>query len=99
MVDAGAIAVIDGKDSMGQVLTAHAMEEPIRRSKARGIGAVGLRNSNHFVTAMYFTLMAARACVPHDVPVADTITGRSVPDTQHAAKPIGDMMPWHAASS
>jgi LDH2 family malate/lactate/ureidoglycolate dehydrogenase len=64
MVDAGAIAVIDGKDSMGQVLTAHAMEEPIRRSKARGIGAVGLRNSNHFVTAMYFTLMAARAgCV------------------------------------
>jgi Malate/L-lactate dehydrogenase len=61
MVDAGAIAVIDGKDSMGQVLTAHAMEEPIRRSKARGIGAVGLRNSNHFVTAMYFTLMAARA--------------------------------------
>src|ERR1700722_331201 len=46
VVDAGAIAVIDGKDGMGQVLTAHAMEEAIRRSKAHGIGAVALRNSN-----------------------------------------------------
>jgi LDH2 family malate/lactate/ureidoglycolate dehydrogenase len=64
IVDAGAIAVIDGKDGMGQVLTAHAMEEAIRRSRAHGIGAVALRNSNHFGTAMYFTLMAARAgCV------------------------------------
>lgn len=64
VVDAGAIAVIDGRDGMGQVLTAHAMDEAIRRAKAHGIGAVGLRNSNHFGTAMYFTLMAARAgCV------------------------------------
>jgi LDH2 family malate/lactate/ureidoglycolate dehydrogenase len=64
IVDAGAIAVIDGKDGMGQVLTAHAMEDAIRRSRAHGIGAVALRNSNHFGTAMYFTLMAARAgCV------------------------------------
>jgi LDH2 family malate/lactate/ureidoglycolate dehydrogenase len=63
-VDAGAIAVLDGKDGMGQVLTARAMEEAIRRCRAHGIGAVSLRNSNHFGTAMYFTLMAARAgCV------------------------------------
>jgi LDH2 family malate/lactate/ureidoglycolate dehydrogenase len=64
IVDAGALAVIDGQDAMGQVLTAHAMQDAIRRAKAHGIGAVGLRNSNHFGTAMYFTLMAARAgCV------------------------------------
>lgn len=64
LVDAGAIGVIDGQDAMGQVLTAHAMEDAIRRAKAHGIGAVALRNSNHFGTAMYFTLMAARAgCV------------------------------------
>ena len=64
VVDAGAIAVMDGKDAMGQVLTARAMEDAIRRAKAHGIGAVALRNSNHFGTAMYFTLMAARAgCV------------------------------------
>lgn len=64
IVDAGALAVIDGQDAMGQVLTTHAMQDAIRRAKAHGIGAVGLRNSNHFGTAMYFTLMAARAgCV------------------------------------
>jgi LDH2 family malate/lactate/ureidoglycolate dehydrogenase len=64
VVEAGAIAVIDGKEGMGQVLTAHAMNDAIRRAKAHGIGAVALRNSNHFGTAMYFTLMAARAgCV------------------------------------
>jgi LDH2 family malate/lactate/ureidoglycolate dehydrogenase len=64
VVDAGAVALMDGKDGMGQVLTARAMQEAIRRAKAHGVGAVGLRNSNHFGTAMYFTLMAARAgCV------------------------------------
>jgi LDH2 family malate/lactate/ureidoglycolate dehydrogenase len=56
--DFGALAVIDGGDAMGQVLTAFAMKEAIRRAKLHGIGAVGLRNSNHFGTAMYFTLMA-----------------------------------------
>lgn len=60
VVDGGAIAVIDGHDGMGQVLTAHAAKEAIARAKAHGIGAVALRNSNHFGTAMYFTLMAAR---------------------------------------
>jgi LDH2 family malate/lactate/ureidoglycolate dehydrogenase len=64
VVDAGAVALMDGKDGMGQVLTARAMQEAIRRAKAHGVGAVGFRNSNHFGTAMYFTLMAARAgCV------------------------------------
>jgi LDH2 family malate/lactate/ureidoglycolate dehydrogenase len=46
------------------VLTAHAMRDAIRRAKAHGLAAVALRNSNHFGTALYFTLMAARAgCV------------------------------------
>jgi LDH2 family malate/lactate/ureidoglycolate dehydrogenase len=64
VVDGGAIAVIDGHDGMGQVLTARAMEDAVRRAKAHGVGVVALRNSNHFGTAMYFTLMAARAgCV------------------------------------
>jgi len=64
VVDAGAVAVIDGGDAMGQVLTAHAMRDAIRRAKTHGIAAVALRNSNHFGTALYFTLMAARAgCV------------------------------------
>jgi LDH2 family malate/lactate/ureidoglycolate dehydrogenase len=58
VADVGALAVIDGQDAMGQVLMAVAAKEALRRAKTYGIGAVGLRNSNHFGTAMYFTLMA-----------------------------------------
>ena len=64
VVDAGGLAVIDGHDGMGQVLTAQAMRDAIARAKAHGVSAVALRNSGHFGTALYFTLMAARAgCV------------------------------------
>jgi LDH2 family malate/lactate/ureidoglycolate dehydrogenase len=64
IVDAGALAVIDGQEGIGQVLTSLAMHEAIKRAKEHGIGAVAVRNSNHFGTCMYFTLMAAReACV------------------------------------
>ncbi|MBC5810044.1 MAG: Ldh family oxidoreductase [Candidatus Eremiobacteraeota bacterium] len=60
-IDAGAVAVLDGNEGMGQVVAARAMDEAIRRATSFGIGAVSVRNSNHFGTAMYFTLMAARA--------------------------------------
>lgn len=64
VIDAGAVAVIDGHDGMGQIVAARAAQEAVARAKAHGIGAVALRHSNHFGTAMYFTLMAARAgCV------------------------------------
>src|SRR6266853_525229 len=64
VVDAGALAVIDGRDGIGQVLTTMATREAVRRAKQHGIGVVGVRNSNHFGTAMYYTLMAARdGCV------------------------------------
>jgi LDH2 family malate/lactate/ureidoglycolate dehydrogenase len=56
--DASAVAVIDAHDAMGQVVTAQGAREAIRRARAHGIGAVAIRNSNHFGTAMYFTLMA-----------------------------------------
>ncbi|ACA17972.1 Malate/L-lactate dehydrogenase [Methylobacterium sp. 4-46] len=61
VVDAGGLAVIDGREAMGQVVAAQAMAEAMARAAAHGIGAVAVRNSNHFGTAMYFTLMAARA--------------------------------------
>jgi LDH2 family malate/lactate/ureidoglycolate dehydrogenase len=64
VVDAGGLAVIDGHDAMGQVLAAKAAREAVRRAKVHGIAAVGIRNSNHFGTALYFTLIAAReGCV------------------------------------
>ena len=58
-VDGGAIAVIDGRDGVGQVIAARAMREAIARAKKHGIGAVAIRNSNHFGTAMYYTRMAS----------------------------------------
>ena len=64
VVDAGGIAVIDGHDGVGHVLTKLAAEEAIKRAKVHGIAAVGVRMSNHFGTCMYYTLIGARAgCV------------------------------------
>ena len=64
VIDSGAIAVIDGREGVGQVLADRAMREAIARAKLHGIGAVGVRNSNHFGTAMYYTHRAAEAgCV------------------------------------
>lgn len=60
-VDAGAIAVLDGREAMGQVVAQEAMRMAVARAKAHGIGAVSVRNSNHFGTAMYFTMQAADA--------------------------------------
>lgn len=58
VVDANAIAVIDGHDGVGQVIMAGATRLAIARAKAHGVGVVGVRNSNHFGTAMYFSRMA-----------------------------------------
>lgn len=64
VVDAGAIAVIDGHDGVGQVLTMLATHEAITRARAHGIGAVAVRHSNHFGTCMYYTRrVAAAGCV------------------------------------
>ena len=64
VIDGGAMAVIDGHDGVGHVLAKLAAEEAIKRAKAHGIGAVGVRMSNHFGTCMYYTLMGAReGCV------------------------------------
>jgi LDH2 family malate/lactate/ureidoglycolate dehydrogenase len=63
-VDASAVAVIDGHDGVGHVLTVLATREAVKRAKAHGIGVVGVRNSNHFGTCMYYTLTGARdGCV------------------------------------
>lgn len=64
IVDAGAIGLVDGNDSVGQVVAMHAARQAIARAKAHGVGIVGARNSNHFGTCMYYTLTGAReGCV------------------------------------
>lgn len=63
-VDNDAIVVLDGRNGIGQVLTAEAVNIGIERAKRFGISAVAVRNSNHFGTAAYFTREAAKAgCV------------------------------------
>ncbi|GAA3757698.1 Ldh family oxidoreductase [Microbacterium kribbense] len=59
--DTGALVSIDGHSGVGQVVTARAMDLAVERAKEHGIGAVGVRNSNHFGTAAYFTRRAAAA--------------------------------------
>lgn len=59
VVDAGAMAVIDGHDGVGHVLTMLATREAVKRAKQHGIAAVGVRGSNHFGTCMYYTRLGA----------------------------------------
>ncbi len=61
VTDAGAIAVMDGKNGIGQVVAQNAMQEAIARAKLHGVGVVTVRSSGHFGTAMYFTQQAALA--------------------------------------
>jgi LDH2 family malate/lactate/ureidoglycolate dehydrogenase len=64
VVDGGAIAVVEGGDGIGQVVARKAMSQAVARARQHGIGAVAVRNSGHFRTAMYFTRKAAQAdCV------------------------------------
>ncbi|NNK58603.1 MAG: Ldh family oxidoreductase [Desulfofustis sp.] len=58
-VDAGAVAVINGRDGVGQVLAYRACREAVRRAKKHGIAAVGVHSSNHFGTCMYYTRLGA----------------------------------------
>lgn len=60
VLDGGAVAVMDGKDGIGQVIARRAVEEAVRRAKLHGAGVVSVRNSNHFGTCMYYTGMGAR---------------------------------------
>ncbi len=57
--DFGATAVIDGGGGFGQAPSARAMDLAIEKARALGIGAVAVRNSNHFGAAGVYVLRAA----------------------------------------
>ena len=64
LADTGPLVSLDGRDGIGQVLTERARRTAVDRARAHGVGVVGVRNSNHFGTAMYFTRRAAEeGCV------------------------------------
>lgn len=56
-----ALTGMDGGGGMGQLAALCAMDHAIAAAQAHGIGAVAVRNSGHFGTAMYFTRRAALA--------------------------------------
>ncbi len=54
----GAAALLDAKNGFGQVAGTIAMAEAIRIARMYGIGMVGVKNSNHFGIASYYSMMA-----------------------------------------
>lgn len=54
-----ATALIDAGRSIGHVPGVMAMKLAIRKAKAIGIGAVGVRNSNHYGAAGYYSALAS----------------------------------------
>lgn len=61
LVDAGAIALVDGREGVGQVIARDAMLDAVARAKRHGVGVVSVRNSNHHGALGYFTRLAAEA--------------------------------------
>jgi LDH2 family malate/lactate/ureidoglycolate dehydrogenase len=62
--DGGVVTVLSANDGVGQVAAMRAMQLAIERARNQGAAVVGVRRSNHFGAAMYFTLEAARhGCV------------------------------------
>lgn len=57
----GATAVIDGGGGLGQAPSIRAMDLAIEKARVFGIGAVGVRNSNHYGAAGVYALRAAEA--------------------------------------
>jgi len=53
-----ATALIDGGQSLGQVVSRKAMDLAIRKAKDTAVGIVSVRNSNHYGIAGYYSLMA-----------------------------------------
>src|SRR3989442_7255026 len=53
-----ATAMIDGGQSLGQVVGHKGMELAIKKAKETAVGIVSVRNSNHYGIAGYYTLMA-----------------------------------------
>ncbi|XP_043281101.1 uncharacterized oxidoreductase YjmC [Venturia canescens] len=55
-----AIALVDGKNALGQVVGKYCMEIAIEKAKRFGIGMVSARGSNHYGICGYYALMAMR---------------------------------------
>jgi len=94
VVDHGAVAVVDGREGLGHVLAAAAARDAVRRAREHGVGAVAVRNSNHFGMAAHYTRMMAEAgCVG----VLTTNSSPSMAPWGGRAKTVG-ANPWSVAT-
>ena len=85
IMDRGAVALWDGRRSLGQVTAARAMALAIDKARAHGIGFVAVRNSNSFTSAKYYPLLAVRAGM---IGCAFTNTSRKMMPPPGGATPI-----------
>ncbi|MFX0198853.1 MAG: Ldh family oxidoreductase [Candidatus Hodarchaeota archaeon] len=58
--ETSSMALLDGNNGIGQVIGTKAMEIAITKALGSGIGCVGVKNSNHFGAAAYFSSMALK---------------------------------------
>ncbi len=80
-------AVMDAQNGLGQVAAARAMEQAIAKADACGLGAVAVRNSNHFGAAAFFAMKA----LEHDmIGIAVANTAPLMPPPGGAGSRIGN---------
>src|SRR5439155_5191514 len=53
-----ATALVDGRQSLGQVVGRKGMDLAIKKTRDTAVGVVAVRNSNHYGIAGYYSLMA-----------------------------------------
>lgn len=92
--DGETVVVLDGRDGIGQVIAVQAMDLAVERALAHGIAAVGVRRSNHFGMAGYYSRRAVRAgcigiCISNASPAMAPWGGRE--------KSVGNN-PWSIAA-
>ncbi|MED5580391.1 MAG: Ldh family oxidoreductase [Nitrospinota bacterium] len=79
--DAGPLALLDGDNGMGQVVSRDAMRNCIERAKEHNVGVIFVKESNHFGAASTYTIEAARQgmigiCTTTTIPIMAPTGGK-----------------------
>ncbi len=82
-----ATALLDGSGSLGQVVAWEAMQTAMRKAREAGVGIAVARGSNHFGTASFYALHAARSGM---VGIAASNTAPLMPAPGGAERVIGN---------
>ena len=79
----GAVRVLDAKNGLGQLAGHMAMQKAVSLAREFGIGMVAVKNSNHFGTASYFSMMAMK----------ENMIGITMSNASPAIAPFGTITP------